>query len=106
MPVSILVLYDRKNSAIESLARAAASGVELSGADVTLKRTAEATTADLLAADGLLLGSPNWSGIPGSLASVWSIKFDATPSEARGSIALVERVCTGQRILRQLPVPY
>ncbi|HIN35268.1 MAG TPA: flavodoxin [Dehalococcoidia bacterium] len=69
MPVSILVLYDRKNSAIENLARAAASGVELSGADVTLKQTTEATTADLLAADGLLLGSPNWSGITGSLKS-------------------------------------
>ena len=55
MPVSILVLYDRKNSAIENLARAAASGVELSGADVTLKQTTEATTADLLTADGLLL---------------------------------------------------
>ena len=69
-PVSILVLYDRKNSAIEDLARAAAVGVELSGAArATLKRTTEASQADLLAADGLLLGCPNWSGITGSLKS-------------------------------------
>ncbi len=69
-PVSILVLYDRKNSAIEDLARAAAEGVEASGvADVNLKRTTEASEADLLAADGLLLGCPNWSGITGSLKS-------------------------------------
>ena len=68
MPVSILVLYDRKNSAIEDLARAIAEGVEKSGAAiVTLKRTTEASQADLLAADGLILGCPNWSGITGSL---------------------------------------
>ena len=69
MPVSILVLYDRKNSAIEDLARAAAMGVDSAGVAVSLKRTTEATQADLLAADGLLLGSPNWSGITGSLKS-------------------------------------
>ena len=69
-PVSILVLYDRKNSAIENLAQAAAVGVEVSGAAVaTLKRTTEASQADLLSADGLLLGCPNWSGITGSLKS-------------------------------------
>ena len=106
MPVSILVLYVRKNLAIEVLARSAAMDVDLAGAAIYLKRTTETTQSDLLAADGPLLGSPNWSGITGSLDLVWSIKFDATPSEARGSIALVERVCTGQRILRQLPVPY
>ncbi|PKB71230.1 MAG: flavodoxin [SAR202 cluster bacterium Io17-Chloro-G6] len=69
-PVSILVIYDRKNSAIEDLARAAGVGVELSGtARAILKRTTEATQADLLSADGLLLGCPNWSGITGSLKS-------------------------------------
>jgi len=68
-PVSILVLYDRKNSAIEDLARAAAEGVEASGAAVVLKRSTEASQADLLATDGLILGCPNWSGITGSLKS-------------------------------------
>jgi len=69
MPTSVLILYDRKNSAIEELARAAATGVELSGATVSLKRITEASQTDLLAADGLILGSPNWSGITGSLKS-------------------------------------
>ena len=68
-PVSILVVFDRKNSAIEDLARATAEGVESTGAVVALKRTTEATQADLLAADGLLLGCPNWSGITGSFKS-------------------------------------
>ena len=68
--ISILVLYDRKNSAIEDLARAVGVGVELSGAaSAVLKRTTEASQADLLSADGLLLGCPNWSGITGSLKS-------------------------------------
>ena len=67
MPVSVLVLYDRKNSAIEDLARSAAMGVDLAGASVSLKRVTEASQADLLSADGLILGSPNWSGITGSL---------------------------------------
>ena len=69
MPVSILVLYDRKNSAIEDLARAAAMGAELSGATVSLKRITEATQTDLLDSDDLLLGSPNWSEITGSMKS-------------------------------------
>ena len=69
MSVSILVLYDRKNSAIEELAQEAAMGAELSGATVTVKQTTEASQADLLAVDGLILGSPNWSGITGSLKS-------------------------------------
>mgnify|MGYP003312359995 CR=1 FL=1 len=58
-----------RNSAIEDLARSAAMGVDSAGAAAYLKRTTEATQADLLAADGLLLGSPNWSGITGLLKS-------------------------------------
>jgi NAD(P)H dehydrogenase (quinone) len=34
-----------------------------------LKRVQEATTNDLLRADALLLGSPNWSGVTGTLKS-------------------------------------
>ncbi|HZA22765.1 MAG TPA: NAD(P)H-dependent oxidoreductase [Dehalococcoidia bacterium] len=34
-----------------------------------MKRVQEATTNDLLRADALLLGSPNWSGVTGTLKS-------------------------------------
>ena len=68
MPVSILILYDHKGPAIEDLALAAAQGVSGSGvATVSVKNTEQTNRSDLLAADGLLLGSPNWSGITGSL---------------------------------------
>ena len=68
MPVSVLILYDRKSAAIEALAEAAAKGVESTGiARANVKRVEEADREDLLAADGLMLGSPNWSGVTGSL---------------------------------------
>ena len=70
MSVSVLVLYDRKGSAIEALASAVAQGVEGTGvAYARVKRIEEAVQADLLNADALVLGSPNWSGITGSLKS-------------------------------------
>jgi NAD(P)H dehydrogenase (quinone) len=70
MPISVLVLYDAKGPAIESLARAVARGISgANGASPVLKRIEEATTDDLLRADALLLGSPNWSGVTGTLKS-------------------------------------
>jgi NAD(P)H dehydrogenase (quinone) len=70
MAVSVLILYDRKGPAIEALAAAAARGVDESGlACATMKDIQVATTEDLIQADALLLGSPNWSGITGTLKS-------------------------------------
>lgn len=68
MPVSVLVLYDPKGDAIEALAQAAAKGVASTAlAHATVKPIAQATRSDLLTADALLLGSPNWSGVTGTL---------------------------------------
>ena len=68
MPVSVLVLYDPKGVPIQSLAAAVARGVASDGtSEARVKRIDEATTTDLLDADALVLGSPNWSGITGSL---------------------------------------
>lgn len=70
MSISVLVLYDAKGPAIESLARAAAKGISSANdASPVLKRIEEATTEDLLHTDALLLGSPNWSGVTGTLKS-------------------------------------
>ena len=68
MPHSVLVLYDAKGSAIEALAGAAAAGVESNGlASAKIKRVDQALRDDLLESDAILLGSPNWSGITGSM---------------------------------------
>lgn len=70
MSVSVLILYDRKGPAIEILASAVARGVEaIADAHAGMKLIDAATTDDLLNADALILGSPNWSGITGSLKS-------------------------------------
>ena len=64
---TVLVLYDAKGRSIERMARAVAEGVEASGlASSSLKTIEEASREDLLYADGLVLGSPNWSGVTGS----------------------------------------
>ena len=64
---TVLVLYDAKGRSIESMGRAVADGVEASGwASPSLKTIEEASREDLLSADGLILGSPNWSGVTGS----------------------------------------
>jgi len=68
MMTNVLVLYDAKGRSIDTMAQAAANGVEESGLAIPTRMTIEqATREDLVAADGLLLGSPNWSGITGSL---------------------------------------
>jgi len=70
MAANVLILYDPKGPAIEALASAAASGVSASGqAQAVSKTIYQATTEDLLNADGLMLGSPNWSGLTGSMKS-------------------------------------
>ena len=70
MTVSVLVLYDPKGPAIERLALAIARGVESQGAaHASLRTTEQALTSDLMEADALLLGSPNWSGVTGTLKS-------------------------------------
>jgi NAD(P)H dehydrogenase (quinone) len=67
LSVSVLILYDAKGRSIESMARAVADGVEKSGRAIPILKTIEeASREDLLSADGLILGSPNWSGITGT----------------------------------------
>ncbi|PKB72896.1 MAG: flavodoxin [SAR202 cluster bacterium Io17-Chloro-G7] len=68
MPINVLILYDRKGAAIEALARAAAEGVEDTRlGKATLKQLDDALRSDLLESDGILLGSPNWSGVTGTM---------------------------------------
>ena len=61
------MLYDPKGRSIEAMAHSVFDGVATGGlATPVLKTIDTASREDLLAADGLVLGSPNWSGITGS----------------------------------------
>ena len=65
---TVLVLYDGKGPQIEAMASAAYDGVlQASGVRAIKKQLEEADREDLLRADALILGSPNWSGITGSM---------------------------------------
>ncbi len=67
MTAKVLVLIDPKGRSIEAIAQSVRDGVEESGLAVpSLLTIDQASRDDLLAADGIILGSPNWSGITGS----------------------------------------
>ena len=67
MQTSVLILYDPKDSTIIKLADGIAKGVENHNSTrAILKSIESATTTDLIDSDGIILGSPNWSGITGT----------------------------------------
>ncbi len=63
----ILLLYDSRGGLTEQLADSIAEGVAEAGGECLRRRIDDATVPDLLAADGIVLGSPNWSGVTGRL---------------------------------------
>lgn len=70
MAVRILVLYDNAGSQVEAMAQAVAEGIgRIEGAEAISRDTTSASPDDLLDADGIILGSPNWNGITGRLKS-------------------------------------
>ncbi len=59
----ILVVYDSKTGNTQSMALAVAKGAEKAGkVDVIVKKTEETKSEDLLAADGIIMGSPTYFG--------------------------------------------
>jgi len=59
----ILVVFDSKSGNTETMALAVAKGAEMAGdVEVTVKRAEETKNSDLLAADGIIMGSPTYFG--------------------------------------------
>jgi NAD(P)H dehydrogenase (quinone) len=59
----ILVVYDSKSGNTETMALAVAKGAEKAGdIEVTVKKAEQTTNSDLLAADGIIIGSPTYFG--------------------------------------------
>lgn len=63
----ILLLYDSRGGLTEQLAGAVEAGVLAAGGQSVRRRVEEAVPQDMLDADGMIVGSPNWSGITGKL---------------------------------------
>ena len=72
----IVVLYDSRGGLIEELAAAVAEGAREAGAEWELLRVEEAKVSDILEADGIILGSPNWSGMTARLKDWWDYSGD------------------------------
>lgn len=67
-PVRVLILFDSRGGLTEQLAEAVALGVqEVAGTEVLYHRIHESTPEVLKQMDGMVLGSPNWSGMTGKL---------------------------------------
>lgn len=68
MAATVLVVYDSREGLVAELGRAVCGGVEaVPGVELRARTVDEARPEDLLEADGLILGSPNWTGITGKL---------------------------------------
>ncbi|HYA33908.1 MAG TPA: flavodoxin family protein [Candidatus Bathyarchaeia archaeon] len=64
--VNILVVYYSRTGNTKSMAETIADAANSEGAQVQLKEVSEATNDDLVWADGILLGSPVYFGLPAS----------------------------------------
>lgn len=59
----ILVVYDSKSGNTEKMALAVAKGAEnVGGVEVNVKKVEQTTNSDLVAADGIIVGSPAYFG--------------------------------------------
>lgn len=66
----VLVLFDSRGGLTEQLAEAVAEGARsVPGAEVRYRRAEEAAPEEMGGCDGLIIGSPNYSGMTGKLKS-------------------------------------
>lgn len=63
----ILLLYDSRGGLTARLADHIEAGIGEAGGTCVRRVVEQAAHADLLACDGLIVGSPNWSGVTGRL---------------------------------------
>lgn len=72
----ILLIYDSRGGLTEELAASIREGIESARAECVERRIDDASVPDLLAVDGIILGSPNWSGMTGKLKDWWDYTGD------------------------------
>ena len=65
--VRILLLYDSRGGLTEQLADSVEQGIVAAGAECVRRRVEHATLGELVSADGVIIGSPNWSGMTAKL---------------------------------------
>jgi NAD(P)H dehydrogenase (quinone) len=63
----VLLLYDSRGGLTEQLADSVEAGIVSTGAECVRRRVDDAAVDEMLNVDGIIVGSPNWSGITGKL---------------------------------------
>lgn len=84
-PLRILVTYHSRRGHTERMAQKVAAGARnVAGTEVVLKKVQEVEAEDLLAADGLIVGSPVYTGSMAAPVKTffedWHFRFDFYPS--------------------------
>lgn len=83
----ILLLYDSRGGLTEQLADSVEQGILAGGGECVRKRVDDAHPDELLRHDGIILGSPNWSGITGKLKEWFDYSGDRWESgEVSGKV--------------------
>lgn len=82
--VRILLVYDSRGGLTEELANHIAIGVTAAGAECVQRRVEDAKFQELFDADGIIIGSPNWSGITAKLKEWWDYSGDLWESGELG----------------------
>jgi multimeric flavodoxin WrbA len=113
----VLVIYHSQSGNTQTMAQAVARGAEsVAGTEVTVKRALEAALEDLLACDGLALGSPDYfSYMAGGLKDFFDrtyypsqgkvtgkpyVAFVSAGGGGRRALDSVERICSSFRFKR------
>ena len=121
MAVNILIVYHSQSGNTQKMAQKVAEGARsIEDVAVSLKMASEATLEDLLACDGLAIGSPEYFGY---MAGMVKDFFDRTYNEARhrreifkkpyavfisagndgtGVLNHIERICLGYQFKKVL----
>jgi len=84
----ILLLYDSRGGLTEQLAESVEAGILSTGAACVRRRVDEASIDEMLDVDGIIVGSPNWSGITGKLKEWFDYSGDRWESgDLAGKVA-------------------
>ena len=116
----ILIVYHSQTGHTQEMALAVADGAgSIEGTEVVLRKAGDATTADLLAADGLAIGTPeNFGYMSGMIKDFFDrtyaaaqdkvfrkpyVVFVSAGNDGTGAVNAIERIALGYKLKKVYP---
>ena len=112
--VKILIVFHSQSGNTQAMAEAVAKGVwVVEGAEAVLKKAADTTEEDLIACDGLVIGSPEYFGyMSGAVKDLFDRTYNplrghkrifrkpyavviSAGNDGTGSLGSIEKICLG-----------